>query len=483
MILRARLQVSRDQIKIVKTAIQLRNKLLKPLEIRKDGDGACGTITIVFDYDVTEATYGERDESLHDAIFQIFQIQDLKDKVKVIELCESDHLPVDQSCSSRPRPDSQTKAITNAVSSWLHTFEAPMPKGLNHDMLIGSANIKRYQIYPPMLLFSTTAFSSPSWQHLFQAISEEVREELWKCIATMMGVTHIAVNAPIPLHNIDGNTKENNIRSPTNLQPLYGDFGPLLSTYPTSKDFEAAFWVSTVQNGITQTWAPRYTMFSRGNVTEKTRILHHTSVAEAVTQGQVSRRGNSAVDLYAGIGYFAFSYVKAGVNKVFCFEINPWSVEGLKRGAICNGWTVQTVNVSEAGSTTDACIDPKIRLLILPTSNEHADEIMAPATDTIPPVRHVNCGLLPSSRNSWKVALSVLDSKEGGWIHIHENMAMTEIEQSSQAILKDLELLTSETRPLREQAPVLEHIERVKTFAPGVMHCVLDVYIPPITAK
>ena len=38
-------------------------------------------------------------------------------------------------------------------------------------------------------------------------------------------------------------------------------------------------------------------------------------------------------DLYAGIGYFAFSYAKAGVGKVLCWEINPWSVDGLRRGA------------------------------------------------------------------------------------------------------------------------------------------------------
>src|SRR5690606_6675835 len=52
--------------------------------------------------------------------------------------------------------------------------------------------------------------------------------------------------------------------------------------------------------------------------------------------------GKWAVDLYAGIGYFAFSYARLGL-RVLCWEVNPWSVEGLRRGAEANGFGVRVM--------------------------------------------------------------------------------------------------------------------------------------------
>src|SRR5690606_18256943 len=123
-------------------------------------------------------------------------------------------------------------------------------------------------------------------------------------------------------------------------------FGPARTRWPPrQEDLENAFWVSTKQNGIFQTWAPRYTMFSRGNITEKARILDfHRGDAglERRKKSLAALKGLWAVDLYAGIGYFVFSYAKRGM-RVLCWEINPWSVEGLRRGALRNGWKVKLV--------------------------------------------------------------------------------------------------------------------------------------------
>ena len=133
---------------------------------------------------------------------------------------------------------------------------------------------------------------------------------------------------------------ENILRSPVNLTPLYGDFGstptPQTISNPTATDFANALWVTARQNGIWQTWAPLYTMFSRGNVREKARILNLPTLTTGLDTA------SAAVDLYAGIGYFAFSYRKSsqalekGIKQVLCWEINPWSVEGLRRGAEMN---------------------------------------------------------------------------------------------------------------------------------------------------
>ena len=67
-------------------------------------------------------------------------------------------------------------------------------------------------------------------------------------------------------------------------------------------------------------------MFSSGNISEKLRIAGLDCVGETV------------VDLYAGIGYFALPYlVHAGAKVVYACEWNPDAVEGLRRGLVANG--------------------------------------------------------------------------------------------------------------------------------------------------
>lgn len=348
-----------------------------------------------------------------------------------------------------------------------------------------------YSIYPPMLLLPAHVFSAADWQELFSNTTMEQREVLYQTIATTMGVTHIAINASIPLifKEQEYPSSENILRSPTNLTPLYGDFGPICNaSTPTLQDFESAFWISAKQNAITQFWAPRYTMFSRGNITEKARLLQLPSVLESVEQGG----GCTAVDLYAGIGYFVFSFAKAGVTKILCFELNPWSVEGLRRGAEANGWGIGIFtqeDVKEFKPTFTQLKDPKTKLLVFQMSNEAAASILQRISGAIPPVRHVNCGLLPSSKGSWATATRVLDREIGGWIHIHENLAIKEIEARSEEIADEMQILLDALPEAhaeekgKKSIAILEHVERVKTFAPGVMHCVLDIHVMPFITK
>ena len=95
-------------------------------------------------------------------------------------------------------------------------------------------------------------------------------------------------------------------------------------------DFSHFFAIGK-QHGIFFTWMPLFTMFSRGNISERSRIL------------SMSFEGEVVLDLFAGIGYWAFPLVKRGA-KVYCCEWNPASIEGLKRGAILNkiSFTEQT---------------------------------------------------------------------------------------------------------------------------------------------
>lgn len=349
---------------------------------------------------------------------------------------------------------------------------------------------KSYTIYEPMLLLPSTAFTTTGWQELVPLLSQERLNDLYVDLVSSFGLSHLAVNAPIPLQHMNteiSKSEYNVLRLPSSIRPLYGDFGPLLScteSPPTAEDFVSAFWVTARQNGIVQIWAPLHTMFSRGNISEKSRILSMPSVAETVQQGRENGKKCTVVDLYAGIGYFAFSYTKAGVGLCLCWEISGWSVEGLRRGAQANKWKAQVV-ASEESDTEVAVESDEVRLLVFQESNEYATQRIRKLRHTIPPVRHVNCGLLPSSDRSWQTALEVLDPVEGGWLHLHENIAIKDLEERAKGVLDEVKILAKRTWNQENKsdhgnsAEVLElqNIEQVKTYAPGVMHCVLDIFV------
>jgi tRNA wybutosine-synthesizing protein 2 len=345
-----------------------------------------------------------------------------------------------------------------------------------------------YSLYSPLLLLQKSTFTGSQWEALFSTATEEQKQNIFKLIANSMNVTHIATNAPIPRLETQQEgelkaTSENILRSPVHLSPLFGDFGPVVtSSNPTREDFNAAFWVSTRQNGITQVWAPRYTMFSRGNITEKARVLNLSSVTGAVDQGISDGRSSAAVDLYAGIGYFAFSYAKAGIKKIYCWELNPWSIEGFRRGAEENKWSV-FITDQDMSFDHDSLGDDSSIFVVFSMDNRKSTAIIERSRVALPPIRHVNCGLLPTSKGSWETAVRILDYELGGWVHLHENIATKDIESRSESILEQIQQLidtsattSNEDRGKRRLA-VLQHVETVKTYAPGVMHCVLDIYI------
>ena len=343
-----------------------------------------------------------------------------------------------------------------------------------------------YMIYPPLLLLPATALSNLA--AVFMSTGQSLPEDmssLFVLLSKEFKTSHIALNAPIPANDSkeaiiqEGeHLNANDLRSPTGLTPLYGDFGPALSPYhiPSTEDFSSAFWCTAQQNGIFQTWAPRYTMFSRGNISEKTRILKLESLTENGLGGRPEE--TSAVDIFAGIGYFAFSFAKAGVGKVLCWEMNPWSVEGLRRGAKRNRWGAEVIKNDSASNET---VNVEERLIVFQESNEHAAKRVVSIRARIPPIRHVNCGLLPSSEASWEVAVQVLDPT-GGWIHVHENIAKKDIESRVEEvvhILKGLVVKHSVSETEEHWKVECDHVEQVKSYAPGVFHYVLDISIWP----
>jgi tRNA wybutosine-synthesizing protein 2 len=174
----------------------------------------------------------------------------------------------------------------------------------------------------------------------------------------------------------------------------------------------------------------------------------------------------TAVDLYAGIGYFVFSYVKIGMRRVLGWELNPWSVEGLRRGALANGWSVKVVRNGDRLELGDEDIT------VVLEDNRMAGRRLK-SLDGLGSICHVNCGLLPTSELSWEMALGIL--RGDGWLHLHDNVGVKDIiarKEEVEEILRTRLNKDDDDRELR-----VEHMETVKSFAPGVFHMVFDVYV------
>jgi tRNA wybutosine-synthesizing protein 2 len=411
---------------------------------------------------------------------------------------------------------------------------------------------KRWVVYEPMVLLPSGSFSAQPWPALLSSLTSAQKEPLWTAILARLSpvnakppLTHLAINEGIPLHltqspdeqrqegeahDENKDEKENLLRAPTNLQPLYGDFGALPSSSPssppTSADFTSALWVSTTQNGLVQTWSPLHTMFSRGNIKEKARLLSFHSPntttssltpaqqqrrtmlnpqgsAQAQAQAKVQRRvvapGKKekwAVDLYAGIGYFVFSYARLGM-RVLCWEVNPWSVEGLRRGAERNGFSVRVIippsstpaagvggnSSGEIGLEDDDIITASTeQIIVFLEDNALAAGRIAAARRQgwAGEVVHVNCGFLPSSEGVWRDAFGMVDRQ--GWLHLHENVGVQDIDARKGEVQGIFDRWRTEDdgnerQEGREAEVEVEHVELVKTYAPGVWHCVFDVFI------
>jgi tRNA wybutosine-synthesizing protein 2 len=355
---------------------------------------------------------------------------------------------------------SRTNAIGAAVRDWFTHLPEDRCSMIELDLLLRDVP-KTYSIYHPMLLLPSNSFSSPAWLEVFKLLHDG--SQLYEAMAARLNVSHVAINAPIPLLTSDQSPVVNALRSPVHINPIYGDFGKTQTSPPYK--FDSCLWVEAKQNGIIQTWSPLHTMFSRGNIKEKARILSLPSVQVAANEGRRSGNGSAAVDMYAGIGYFAFSYLNAGIDRVLCWELNPWSVEGLRRGAGSNGWSICI-----AGNKKEADLDKQ--LVAFEADNQNAAAFVNMRRHEIPPIRHVNCGLLPSSRGSWEAAVDIIDPELGGWIHLHENLPVEDIDARGHAIAGEISRIGG-------CAAVVQQVERVKSYAPGIMHCVLDIYIPP----
>ena len=462
------LVVPRKQVKSVKTTLEslkLASRQLRIWRLDRENDDVFAVPTCLpMDSSDTQLELSKPVE-LSDMCYQVIVVQNAPIKPILI----------------------QGNALEQALSQSLFYVCPSLSEALKCDLLRNRPT--SYCIYEPMLLLPGRIDPHAPFARLLDMLkSQGLKDTYFRHIAMTMHVTHVALNAAIPSHR---GSDENLLRSPTDLQPLLGDFGPFLPPFPihipSTFDFDRAFWVSKRQNGIKQIWAPRYTMFSAGNVTEKARILNLETVKRAVDEGKKNAKGCVAVDLFAGIGYFAFSYLKAGVQNVLCWDLNPWSIEGLRRGARTNKWSVRMMKPED-----DQGLDPAKhgkemfdlnaeRLLVFCESNTNAAGRITGLRSKLPPIRHVNCGMLPTANAAWKTAVQVIDPDLGGWLHLHETVHESKMEAHILEIVCSVNKyfhVMSRSENLEQEVDVfLEHVEKVKSMGPRLQHIVLDIWI------
>ncbi|KAG5405109.1 hypothetical protein IGI04_011228 [Brassica rapa subsp. trilocularis] len=192
-------------------------------------------------------------------------------------------------------------------------------------------------------------------------------------------------------------------------------------------------WVDHRENGILYSFNATKCMFSWGNLSEKLRM------------GNVACENEVVVDLFAGIGYFTLPFlVRAKAKLVYACEWNPHAIEALRHNV-------------EANFVSDRCI-------ILEGDNR----INAPKGVA----DRVCLGLIPTSEGSWITAIQAL-RPEGGILHVHGNVKDSDVSSWSEHVSKSLsDIARAEGRSWEV---TVEHIEKVKWYAPRIRHLVADV--------
>ncbi|KAF8941026.1 tRNA methyltransferase tyw3 [Dissophora ornata] len=258
-------------------------------------------------------------------------------------------------------------------------------------------------------------------------------------------------------------------------------------TLPTKENFSQAYWAETCQNHVWYNWAPMFTMFSAGNITEKERVAKSRPIFDA--------KGKVVVDLYAGIGYFSLVYlVHAGAKAVHACEWNPWSVQGLLQGADKNEilWKVyrgKAIDSSDKSSREEQPFEQK-DMLVQPRTlgkktKDYGQLIVYPGDNAQwigffeNQAHHVNLGLIPSAEPGWVLGVRALCPKEGGYLHVHHNIRVGEEQTFKSYLLQSLQDLFAKWKQGEPWSIHIQHMENVKSFAPMVFHYVVDVECRP----
>lgn len=268
---------------------------------------------------------------------------------------------------------------------------------------------KKWELFSDLAIVPSDSLNSKEWQDLFSK-NEALSEEIWQIIADSLKVSRIARQSEI------ANDK---LRS-SQVKMIVGDSGEVEFV-----DYGVKFWLDVTK-----------VMFSSGNVTERHRI------------GSIDMTGEVVVDAFSGIGYYTLPMlVRSNAKHVYACELNPDSIDALTKGADLNA-------VSD-------------KLTIIEGDNQITLKSLSRMAD------RVHLGILPSSENTWQLAIDCL-KQSGGIIHIHMNVRENQISSFVDYCLERMKQYA-----VHREFNVVEliHLEKVKWYAPHIRHIVIDVSV------
>ncbi len=164
-------------------------------------------------------------------------------------------------------------------------------------------------------------------------------------------------------------------------------------------------------------------MFSKGNLTERKRLVEQIKPSEVI------------IDMFAGIGYFSIPLAKKA-KKIYAIEKNPISAKYLKENIELN----RLNNVEVIGGD---CSKTKIP--------ERADRVIM--------------GYFPGTEKFLSTAFGFI--KSGGIIHYHDVLVKDELWN------KPIEIIEKYAEKNGFKVEIIEK-KRVKNFAPNIYHIVID---------
>ncbi|XP_022199754.2 tRNA wybutosine-synthesizing protein 2 homolog [Nilaparvata lugens] len=252
-----------------------------------------------------------------------------------------------------PEPQIGTKRSTSTALNSKQILRSRVTKlmlslGLWREQLAAQIPTS-WEKFDNCVLFNEKHFQDGDWS--------KAGAQLWKTVADVFGVANVAIK---------GSVERDKFRTPR-VRVVFGE-----SNLVRFKD-----------NGVIYTWDTTKCMFSRGNVSERHRVA------------KLDCRGETIVDLFAGIGYFTLPFlVKSNCQHLHACEWNPSSIQSLKQNLKLNK------------------VDHKC------TIHEGDNRLVCPRNVA----DRVNLGLIPTSRDSWEVACLALKSDTGGVLHVHENV-------------------------------------------------------------
>jgi tRNA wybutosine-synthesizing protein 2 len=189
-----------------------------------------------------------------------------------------------------------------------------------------------------------------------------------------------------------------------------------------------------VEHGVRWRFDAARIMFAAGNRTERRRA------------GSLARPGESVVDLFAGIGYFAIPVaVRGNAARVVAVEKNP----------VAYRYLLENVRANGVAGRVD-CLLGENRTV--PLAARSADRVFL--------------GYLPDAV-PWVARAADLVRPDGGWLHVH---TVADVRGGRDAARRRVEAAAVGAGATVVEAP---SVREVKPYGPGRTHVVVDVRLTP----